>query len=141
MNRLLRASLIAAASALLALSPETRGPIFGLVLDAPNSAVPGAVVTVTNLATNASVRLRTNDTGYYEANLLLAGDYQVSAEMPGFKKTVRSGINLPISARVDIELRLAVGDTTETISVTAEAPLLDVSSISAGRVMENRSVM
>ena len=69
------------------------------------------------------------------------GDYQVTAEMQGFKKTVRSGINLPIGARVEIELRLAVGDTTETVSVTAEAPLLEVSSISAGRVMENRSVM
>ncbi|MFN0103245.1 MAG: carboxypeptidase regulatory-like domain-containing protein [Bryobacteraceae bacterium] len=132
-------ALILAAS--IAAAQETRGTIFGRVLDAQNAAVPSAAIVVTNVDTNVTVRLRTNDTGYYEANLLQAGNYQVSAEMQGFKKTVRSGVSLSISARAEIDLLLSVGETAETVSVTAEAPLLETSNISAGRVMENRSVL
>jgi len=119
---------------------ETRSTIYGRILDPQNAAVPGATVVVTNLDTNATTHLRSNETGYYEANLLLPGQYQVSAELEGFKKTVRSGIVLPISTRIEVTLTLAVGQTTETLSVTAEAPLLETSSVNAGRVMENRSV-
>src|SRR5262249_33676938 len=72
---------------------------------------------------------------------LLPGNYQVLAEMQGFKKSIRSGIVLPVSTRSEIDLHLAIGEIAETVSVTAEAPLLDTSSISAGRVMENRSVV
>jgi hypothetical protein len=131
-------SLLCAAGAL---AQETRGTIYGRVLDAQNAAIAGASVTVINVDTNTTMRLRTNETGYYEANLLVAGDYQIVGEMAGFKKTVRSGINLPIAARVEIDLRLDVGDAAETVSVSAEAPLLDTSGISAGRVMDNRNVM
>ncbi|MEX2261694.1 MAG: carboxypeptidase-like regulatory domain-containing protein [Bryobacteraceae bacterium] len=129
--------LFAAASAS---AQETRSTIFGRVLDQQNAAVAGAAVVVTNVDTNATTRLRSNETGYYEANLLLPGNYHVTAEMLGFKKTVRSRIVLSISSRVEIEMLLTVGETAETISVTAEAPLLEASSVSAGRIMDNRSV-
>jgi carboxypeptidase family protein/TonB-dependent receptor-like protein len=119
---------------------DTRSTIFGRVLDPQSAAVAGAGIVVTNMDTNAITRLRSNETGYYEASLLLPGNYQVSAEIQGFKKTLRSGIILSISSRVEIDLVLAVGETAETISVTAEAPLLETSSVSAGRIMENRSV-
>src|SRR2546425_653235 len=119
---------------------ETRSVIFGRVTDPQSSVVAGATVVVTNTDTNTVMTLKTNDTGYYEANLLLAGNYQVLAEMPGFRKSVRSGIILPVSTRIEIDLNLAIGEIAETISVTAEAPLLDTSSVSAGRVMESRSV-
>ena len=58
--------------------------------------------------------LTTNDTGYYEANLLIAGDYRIDVEKPGFRKIVRSGIVLPISARVEIDFALEVGEASET---------------------------
>ncbi len=128
--------LVAAATA-----QETRSTIFGTVVDPQGAAVAGAAITITNVETNVATHQRTNDTGYYEANLLLAGNYQVAAEIQGFKKFLRTGVVLPISTRAEIAIQLQVGETGETISVTAEAPLLDVSSVSAGRVMENRSVM
>ena len=133
-------STLLLAAALLP-AQETRGTIFGRVLDAQNAVIPNAGIVVTNVETNIAVRLRTNDTGYYEANLLQPGNYQISAEMQGFKKTLRSGIALSISARTEIDLLLSVGESAETVAVTAEAPLLETSSISAGRVMENRSVL
>lgn len=64
---------------------ETRSMIFGRMLDPQGSAVAGAAVSVTNTDTNVTLPLRTNDTGYYEANLLLPGSYQVTTEVAGFK--------------------------------------------------------
>ena len=87
------------------------------------------------------LNLTTNDTGYYEANFVLPGNYRVIASMPGFKKSVRSGIEVSLNARVEIDVRLELGESAETLSVTAEAPLIDASSVSSGRVMENRDVM
>src|SRR6266702_7685090 len=128
--------LVAAASA-----QETRSVILGRVVDSQNSAIAGGTVVVTNTDTNTVMTLTTNDTGYYEANFLLPGNYRVSAEMAGFKKSIRSGIVLSLNSRAEIDMRLEVGEAAESISVTAEAPLLDASSNSAGRVMDNRNVM
>ncbi len=61
---------------------------------------------VTNIDTNTSTMLTTNGTGYYEANLLLAGNYRVSAQMAGFKKSIRSGIELSVGARAEIDITL-----------------------------------
>src|SRR6266700_6391341 len=73
---------------------ETRGAIHGRVLDPSQAAVAGASVHVENTDTNTVTRLTTNSTGYYEASLLLLGNYRVSAESSGFKKTIRSGLVL-----------------------------------------------
>ena len=74
------------------------------MVDPQNSAVAGATVVVTNTDTNAAMTLTTNDTGYYEANLLLPGNYRVLAEMPGFKKSIRSGIVLRSARESEIDL-------------------------------------
>jgi hypothetical protein len=135
--------LVAALLAALApaLCQETRSTIYGRVLDPQSASVAGATVVVQNTDTNVPLTLKTNETGYYEAALLLPGNYRVSVEAAGFKKSLRSGIELAVSTRAEINVMLEVGALAETVSVTAEAPVLDTSSISSGRVMENRSVM
>ena len=70
MRRLFMAATCLAALCLSAYAQEARGSIQGRVTDPTGAIVPGATVTVTNTATNTSRRLTTNDTGYYEANLL-----------------------------------------------------------------------
>ncbi len=120
---------------------ETRGMIFGRVLDQQDAVVVNAAVTVTSVETNTTLSTRSNETGYYAVNLLLPGNYRVSAEAAGFKKLVRSGIVLPVSTQVQVDFRLEVGAVTETVSVTAEAPLLDTNAVSSGRIMDNRSLM
>ena len=93
----------------VAAAQETRGVIHGRVLDPQSGAVVGATVVVTNTNTNVSSSLSTNQTGYYEANLLLAGNYQVSAESPGFKKSIHSGIVLSVGTRAEINMQLELG--------------------------------
>jgi hypothetical protein len=119
---------------------EVRSTIFGRILDPTSAAVAGALVTVTNVDTNVPLSVRSNETGYYEANFLLAGNYEVRVEAPGFKQSVRRGITLPVGVRTEISFRLDLGGVTETVSVSADAPLLETGSVSSGRVMDNRNV-
>ena len=111
--------------------------LFGRVTDSQGGVVAGARVVVKNSDTGAVQDLTTSPAGYYEANLLMPGNYTVSAEMKGFKKLLRAGINLPVSSRIEVALVLELGNVTETISVTAEAPLLETNAVSSGRVIDN----
>jgi len=125
-----QAALLGLLSLSLLPAQETRSVIFGHVTDPQNSSIPGASVAVANIDTNTVVTLTTNDTGYYEANFLLPGNYRVTTTMSGFKKSVHSGIELSLNARAEIDVHLELGEAAETLSVNAEAPLIDASSIS-----------
>lgn len=115
--------------------------LFGRVLDPTGSAVVGASVTLRNADTGVLLHLKTNDTGYYEGNLLMPGSWGLTAEMAGFKKLVRTGVTLPVSSRIQVDLNLEVGGVTETVNVSAEAPLLETNAVSSGRVIDNKSLM
>lgn len=119
---------------------DSRGTITGTVRDAQGAVVSAASVVVTNTGTNQSLRLATNDRGYFEAALLNAGSYSVTVELSGFKKVVRSDLQLAVAARLDVEFVLEIGQVTESIEVRAETPLLDTASASGGRVIDNRQV-
>src|SRR5260370_30595261 len=116
----------------VALSQETRSMIFGRALDPQSSAIAGAQVTVTNTDTNVSVPLVTNATGYFEARLLLPGNYQVSAQASGFKKSVRQGILLPVSTQQEVNITLDLRSVSDTVTVTPDPALLHTSADSTG---------
>lgn len=120
---------------------ETRSVLFGRVLDPDGGSIAGVGVVLRNNDTGVTMTLKTNDTGYYEGNLLLPGPYTVTAQATGFKKLVRSGVVLPVSFRLEVDLKLEIGGVTETVSVTAEAPLLETNAVSSGRVLDNKTVM
>ena len=120
---------------------ETRSTINGHVTDRMSAAIGGVKVFVTHVETNTSVVLTTDQSGYYEAPLLLPGDYSVSAEAPGFKTTVRRGIALAVGARLSVDLEVEIGAVTETVQVTAEAPVLETGSIEGGSLIDNQALM
>lgn len=113
--------------------------IFGRVADPQGASIPGVQVTVTNVATNTVVAATTNADGYYEANLLIHGDYQVAFEAAGFRRLVRRGIVLPMGSRVEVNAALELGSLAESVTVEAAAPLIDAVSASSGRVLDNRT--
>ncbi|MDW8129028.1 MAG: carboxypeptidase-like regulatory domain-containing protein [Bryobacterales bacterium] len=129
------------AAAGLVPAQETRAQLSGVVLDPQGAAVPGAAVTIIHLDTNTKLEFRSNAEGYWEANLLLPGNYLVEVEAPGFKKVVRKGILLSAAARVALEIALELGAQAETVQVTAETPLLDTSAVSSGVTLDNRAIM
>ncbi len=120
---------------------ESRGSITGRVLDPQGAVIPGAQVVITNLDTNVAARATTNETGYFEVILLNPGMYSVAVEAAGFKKTVRSNIQLQVGGRLGLDFQLEVGQLAETVEVTAEAPLLDTTTASGGRVVDKKQIL
>jgi hypothetical protein len=94
------------------------------VLDPASAVVPGAKVAARNAETGAVSETVATDTGNYTLASLPAGNYDVSAEASGFKKTTRTGIVVQVAQTARVDLALQVGSPTESITITAEAPAL-----------------
>jgi hypothetical protein len=120
---------------------EARGSIAGKVTDPQGAVIPDASVTVTNVETNSVRRTRSNDLGYFEVTLLNPGQYSVAVEAPGFRRAVRSGLELNVAGRLDLAFQLEVGSISESVEVRAAAPLLDTTTASGGRVVDTRQIL
>ena len=81
----------------------------------------------------------TNDVGFYQVPYLIPGTYQVTAELQGFKKAARE-VEVRIADRLEVDLALAVGETVESVTVTADTPLLETSNASLGNVVDSRRI-
>jgi hypothetical protein len=127
--------------ALPALAQDPRGKIMGRVTDASGAVMPGVEIRVTNPETGTSVAAATNASGNFNLPYLLATFYTVTAEMQGFKKYVRERIQVRVSETVELNIQMEVGGRNETMTVTAETPLLDTSGSSLGQVIDERRVL
>jgi outer membrane receptor protein involved in Fe transport len=114
------------------------GSLSGVVTDPNGALVPGAKVIATNDATGLRVETTTTEAGLYVFPSLPVGMYTVSVEKVGFKKLSRSNIEIRIAQRLDLNLRLELGEVVETVTVTAEAPLLETTSPMRGQNFSNR---
>jgi hypothetical protein len=132
--------LILFACAAVAAAQEARGTIAGTVLDSSRGVLPGATVTVTNLAMGTEVTVVTNDVGFFQAPYLLPGQYRVTAEMPGFTRLVHDQVELRVGDRLQLEMVLEISGAAEEITVTAATPLLDTTGASLGQVVDARRV-
>lgn len=121
-------------------STAANGAIEGTVVDNSGAVLPGVTVTVTGLNTGAERTVVTNDTGLYRVPLLPLGVYRVTIELQGFKKYDRTGVQLSAGQTAVIDATLEVGDLSETISVTADAPVVDTSRVDAGRNLGENEV-
>jgi hypothetical protein len=97
-------------------------------------------VRITNTSTRQTQQLTTNNSGYFEAVLLNPGAYEVRVELQGYKTLTRSGISLAVGQTATLTLTLEVGQVTEQVTVVAEAPLLDTSTVSSGQNFDQRMV-
>ncbi|MFN7924629.1 MAG: TonB-dependent receptor [Bryobacteraceae bacterium] len=139
MSRLLT-FLWGAMFAAAAMAQQGTGTISGIVTDPQDAVAAGAEVRVRNVATNSMFRTRTNDQGFYAAPGLPVGEYEVNAELPGFKRTVRTGITLQVNQNAQVNLRMEVGQVSESVEVVGEAALVNTTNATVGEVIENRRV-
>ncbi|MFB3826187.1 MAG: carboxypeptidase regulatory-like domain-containing protein [Bryobacteraceae bacterium] len=119
---------------------EFRGAIVGQVSDPSGARIPGATIKATNTATNVTVSTSTNEVGNYSLLYLTPGTYAVTAEAGGFKTLERKGIEVRVADRITLDLALEVGGAQETVSVTAETPLLEAATASLGQVVDRRRI-
>lgn len=119
-----------------------QGIISGTVTDSSGAVVVGAKVTVTNAATNVSNETVTNSTGYFEVGHLnpAVGSYKILAAASGFEGLLREGITLETDAHVSVPMQLKPGASVETVTVAADATLLNTDSGSSGQVLTTRQI-
>ena len=117
-----------------------RGTILGAVTDAGGAVVPGAVVTVTSTATNVASTTTTNTDGNFTVPNLEVGGYTLTVAKDGFKKALRSGITLEVDQRAQIDVGLETGAVSEVIEVSSQTSLVDTTTATFGKVIENRRV-
>jgi hypothetical protein len=120
---------------------DPRGAILGRVTDSSSASVAGVEVRAVNTATGVSGAARTNQMGNFHIPFLAPGVYTVSAELAGFKKYSREGVQLRVSETVELNVTLEVGAITESIDVKAETPLLDTASSTLGQVVDERRIL
>ncbi len=125
----------------IAAAQQGRGTVSGTVTDQSGATVKGAKISITNTGTNAAVVTESNGEGFFTSPPLIVGTYRIEAEKTGFKKEVRLGLNLQVDQHAEIALQMQVGSVGETISVTAEAALVNTENASTGQVIENKSVV
>ena len=122
-------------------SQSFTGAILGSVKDASGSGVPGAAVSIVNTGTNARTEVKADDTGAYSAPLLQPGLYRVEASAAGFKKFLQDGITLQIQQQARVDITLTVGEVTDSVSVSADAALLETTSSTIGKVVDNKRIV
>lgn len=138
--RFTRTAVLFAAFAFSALSQELRGTITGVVTDPTGSQIAGAKVTVLETHTNTKVETVTDSAGQYAAPFLLPGDYDISVQFSGFKEFVRKAVHLGAGEHPRIDVSLEVGDASQTVSVTADAPLVNSENASIGQAITTKEV-
>src|SRR5262245_9325350 len=134
------AALIAVCAIALAGSPaaaqQTSGSIQGRVIDAQKAAVPGVTVTAKNEATGFTRNEVSDAEGVYRLNALPVGTYDVKAELQGFAPYERKGVIVNVGTPTDINIDLKVGGVAESVSVTAESPLIQTTRSEVGGVVD-----
>src|SRR3989454_9488294 len=119
---------------------DFRGAITGRIADKSGAVLPGVTVTATNVATNVGSTTTTNTDGVYSILYLTPGQYTVVAELSGFKKLQRPGIEVRVGDRLTLDLSLEIGAIEETVMVTAQSPLLEMASGSTGQVIDEKRI-
>ncbi|MGA8041569.1 MAG: carboxypeptidase-like regulatory domain-containing protein, partial [Terracidiphilus sp.] len=140
MKRLLAIALAVISLAGFAAAQEMRSTLTGRVTDQTGAIVPNARIEVTNTATGARTLLRSNATGNYTAPFLVPGRYKVQASMSGFKTYIHTGLELQTEQTVVENIVLTIGKVDESVTVTAETPLVDVATASTGQELTAEEV-
>jgi len=122
------------------LAQVDRGSIVGLVTDPAGARVPGAQVSVTNLAANQSTSVTTDEKGQYTADLLRIGTYSVTVEKPGFQKAIQPSVDVGVNQAARVDIALLVGSINESVQVTTAPPLLQTEASSLGTIETERRI-
>src|SRR5688572_1850686 len=124
----------------IAVQAQTTGSLSGTVTDQQGAIVSGATVTVKNNATGEERRSTTSDNGVFSFQQLSPGNYTVTVEIKGFKKSVHSDVAVSVSVDTTINVGLQIGLETEVVTVTTGQDVINTSSPSLTNVIDTRQV-
>lgn len=117
------------------------GTITGTVTDQSGAVVPNVRIVTTNTGTNVSTTATSNDSGIYNLLFLPAGEYTVAAEAQGFKRATVDAFRLEVNQTARVDVQMQVGATTETVEVTAAAPVLQTETAATGDTISSNTAI
>jgi trimeric autotransporter adhesin len=117
-----------------------QGTLRGRVLDPNGASTTAAAITLTDEGTSVGRRTVTNDLGEYRFSSVTPSTYTVSVESPGFKHLEQHSITIATQAVVILDLTLQLGQVTEQVNVTSDAPLLETGDASTGQVVDSQKI-
>lgn len=141
MPRSLTAALLA--FSMVASYAQTTGSatIVGTVTDKTGAVLPGVKVTVVSPSMGFNFEAVTNSEGYYFVPYLRPGSYNLTVEAQGFKKHVRTGIELRTNEQPRLDVILDLGSVADSIEVEASAPLLETETTISGGILEGKTIV
>ncbi|MCY3963535.1 MAG: carboxypeptidase regulatory-like domain-containing protein [Acidobacteria bacterium] len=116
------------------------GTIEGYISDVAGDPIPGATVTATNQDTGIDRAVITDANGFYSAKALQVGTYSVTAELAGMQTTQQADISVLVGQIKDVNLTLEVESSSEVITVTSEAPIIEVSRSGAANYIDEVAI-
>jgi hypothetical protein len=116
------------------------GSIFGTVTDTTGAVVSNATVTVSNPAKGISVSAQSDASGEYRVQHLIPDTYNVTAEASGFSKKTTENVVLYADTAPKVDIALAVGSASNTVTVSADAPLLQTEHTDVNTILNERAV-
>ena len=125
---------------LSAMAQEVTATVIGQITDSTGAAVSKAEITLTNLATKEARTVKSNDEGYYTLTFIKPGIYDLSIKLQGFKEYLNKGVELLVNDRKTLNIALEAGQVSESVTVTAETPLVQ-SSPTVGDVIDSKKVL
>jgi len=122
---------------------QLTGVIEGTVSDAQGALIPNAEVTAVHVETNTVYKVKTGEKGSFAIPNVRLGQYTVTTEFTGFRKSVVTGVNVEVGGTATLVIALEIGGLQETVTVTAEAAQANVNTVDAelGGVVDNRRVL
>src|SRR5262245_38644684 len=127
-------------SSALAYGQSFQGSLRGRVADPNGAVISLAKITIIDEGTTSSRATVTNEQGEYTFASLTPATYTILAEAPGFKRLEQKGVVISTQTAVTIDLVLELGQVTEQVNVTAEAPLIDTADASTGQVIDSQKL-
>src|ERR1039458_8593563 len=135
-----RCFLLVLLSSVISLAQGPTGSIDGIVADPSGAVLPGATVTLVNVATEVNRAVKTDQSGLYTFPALPPAVYNITVERAGFKTELKSNITLQVQQAARIDFSLSVGQISQTVSVAADAALLSLEDSTIGQVVENKRI-
>ncbi len=117
-----------------------QGTITGVVQDSAGAVIGNAAVTLTNVDEGQVLKSTTDGGGVFSFPPVKIGSYKLSANAAGFETTTQTNLHLSIQQRLNVVLVLKPGATTETVTVTTEAPLMQTQESSVGQTIDTETI-
>ena len=139
-QRIALTAILALAVTPVVFGQQDQGVITGTVMDSTGAVIPGAEVVIREINTGITIEKQSNASGIYVSGPLKVGVYEVSVSTEGFKRSVKTGIEIHAGDRIGMNFNMEVGNVVEVVEVTGATPLLETESATLAYTVQREQI-